>query len=356
MAWMTNKHNYFTRQRGAMFSMDARIALVIASILAGVIGTQAMQRIERSRVETAEQGVVQLMHGLETYYNTVSPTVLPPGNPSTFGSGAGNFASVILDTGIVPDASLVTDPWGNDWIYDTCTVADTIEGIGMNVQYAVLYSMGPDATADSGENDFLSQGSCAADFADWSPQGDDIGMKFNSLEIEQARAEKTKEQLTAVVQALQAYETQMYLRNQQICKDLDDPNVLPAEDNPAAGRSPGCDFDTDGLYDSGEEIKFNYYPRSTLDGNTSYYLVPGAGDDTGAGIPNSNFTVDAQGKDAYNPNSVNDMQTFLQLLGLSNDYLRDPWGRMLCYKSNASSPAATQAPFTASVTYTNTCN
>ena len=327
--------NHFGPQRGAMFSMDARIALVIASVLAGVVGTQILQKIERNRVERTEQGATTLIEGLKTYYQTVALDSVPPGDPSTFNSGTGNFKSVILDTGIVSDADLATDAWGRTWTYDTCSVDHTIEGVAVTVQYVVLYSGGPDQTDDSGSGDFLANATCEANFAAWQPVNDDIGVKFNTFDIERDRVAEMKRKLDTIKAALQSYETQQYLENQSFC-------ATPANQT----STPRCDFDGASGYLPGEEVNLNYFPRSvndTQDTSSSpynYYYIPYGRSATGDEI--SEVT-----------NSQADMEGLMALIGLTADYAKDPWGRLLCYNSNKLN--STQAPFTATVIYSNSC-
>lgn len=329
-------------QRGALFSMDARIALIIASILAAVISVEAMQHIQRSRVETAEAGIQSLMDGLETYYRTVSIT--------TFPANVTDFVADVVDSGIVTDSSLATDPWGHNWVYDTCSTTSTMEGVSVTVQYATLFSDGPDGVDDtSSAGNTLNPSTCASDFANFKPQNDDIGMKFNTLDIERERVEKSRTQLQQIIAALQTYETQMFMRNQTICQAMAAGSYGGAPQN----RIPGCNYNGDATYDSGEEVKLNYFPKSTLDTSAAKYLVPNAGN-TGGGAPNSNFSTDAQGKTTYNPTSATDMNTLMTLIGLSTDMSTDPWGRRLCYKSNVS--LVDQGPYNVSVTYNNSCS
>ena len=322
------KFKGLTRQRGAMFSMDARIALVIASVLAGVVGTQVVQRIERSRVEAAEIGVQQLLDGLENYYKTVSLNSIPPGDPSTFDSGAGNFKSVIVDTGIVSQANLANDPWGRTWRYDTCSANATIEGVLTSVQYAVLYSDGPNLTAESGTGDFLTNAACAANYGAWNVAGDDIGVKFNTFDIERERVSEMKRKLAAIEGALQAYEASRFLQNQSFC-------ATPANQ----ATTPRCDVDGGG-YITGEEVALNYFPKSTNDGTAAAYYIPNGRAATGNELSSVG-------------NSAANITSLMTLLGLSSNYVRDPWGRLLCYESNRTDN--TSGPFTAKVEYTNSC-
>lgn len=324
-------------QRGAMFSMDARIALIIASVLAGVVGTQVIQRIERNRVAAAEEGAQQLLEGLKNYYKTVSLDAIPPGSPDTFNTGTNNFESVIVDTGLVAQDNLNTDPWGNVWTYDECNRTATIEGMAVTVHHVILFSHGPDGVADSGTGDILTSGTCAADYAGWNTAGDDVGEKFSTFDIERNRVEITRERLNAIRGGLGAYEASHFMEAQSECLDK-----LPLAE---------CDFSDNGTYETGEEVGYNFFPRSTNDevangGNwtgthpNDYYYIP-----DGRGAVGSEMDVVG--------NSLPNMQTFVTMLGLNNEYAQDPWGRTLCYESNVTGQTA--APFTVRLEYRTTC-
>lgn len=319
-------------QRGAMFSMDARIALIIASVLAGVVGTQVIQRIERNRVAAAEEGVQQLFAGLENYYKTVALDTIPPGNPDTFNTGTDNFESVILDQGLVAQDNLNTDPWGNVWTYETCNRPATIEGLPVTVHHVVLFSHGPDGVADSGTGDILTSAGCAGDYAGWATANDDIGAKFSTFDIERERVEITRERLNAIRESLSAYESTRFMEAQEECVD----GAPLAE----------CDFDNSGGHNTGEEVNYNFFPRSTNDGTWSgthpddYYYIP-----DGRAAVGSEMNVVL--------NSLASMQSFVSMLGLNNEYAVDPWGRTLCYESNVT--GVDSAPFTVRLEYRATC-
>lgn len=315
-----------------MFSMDARIALIIASVLAGVVGTQVIQRIERNRVAAAEQGVEQLLAGLQNYYKTVSLDAIPPGNPETFNTGTNNFEQVIVDEGLVAQDNLNTDPWGNVWTYDTCSRNATIEGLPVTVHHAVLFSHGPDGVADSGTGDILTNALCATDYASWNVGGDDIGEKFSTFDIERSRVEITRQRLGAIRDGLSAYEASRFMEAQTTC----------------SGSPPAaCDFNNSGGYEAGEEVGYNFFPRSTNDvpphtgtDPYDYYFIPDFRIATGSEISEVN-------------NDLTSMQNFVNLLGLNNEYARDPWGRTLCYESNVTNQLS--SPFTVRVEYKTTC-
>ena len=320
-------------QRGAMFSMDARIALIIASVLAGVVGTQVIQRIERNKVGAAEQGVAQLMEGLKNYYTTVSLDAIPPGgvadafNTST-ATPEDDFESVILDEGLVTQDNLNTDPWGEVWTYDECQRDATIEGVDVTVHHVVIFSNGPDGVADSrtGDvDDFLTDANCATDYADWRAENDDIGEKFSTFDIERKRVDITRQQINAIREGIGAYESAMFLEAQSEC-----PGSLAIT----------CDFDGVDGYENGEEENYNFFPRSSTDSTTSakYFIPDGRAVDV---------TTDEM---ALVDNTIlAEMEAFLEILGLNSALATDPWGRQLCYESNRTERDL--PPFSAKVAY-----
>lgn len=331
---------WFNKQRGAMFSMDARIALVVGSILAGTIGVQVVQKIQRDRLELAEASAFALVKALDSYMNASPNGPMPYGYPSTFDTGTHNFALRVLEEGYAKEGILPTDSWNNTWIYDACQTNMTIEGIVVSIYYAAVYSMGPDGIADSGTNDFLTDATCQADYAAWAPANDDIGTKYTSLELQRDRVLEYKRRAQTVVAALQAYENTLFLENQRFC-------AIPA--NQTNSR---CNWDTTSGYEIGEEALLNYYPRSvldTLDGGASpgnfYYSMNRSGI-LGSTAGNWVFGTLVGGANFTS-------ETLVNTLGLSTEYATDPWGRRLCYHSNAS--GVMEAPFLATVSYATSC-
>lgn len=319
-------------QRGAMFSMDARIALVIASVLAGVVTTQVMSRIERSRVENTEIGLRVLIDGLRTYYINTGLTTIP--------TTLANFRTLIIDTGVVPDRTFNQDSWDRDWSYDTCSVARTIEGVPVTLNYAVMYSSGKDGTAASGTADFLPNATCEAAFGAWAPTGDDIGLKFSSLDIDRDRLARYRTQADAIVKALNAYEARMYQQNNLYCStgaNQGNTGCCNVVALPAAQAG----------YTTGEEGRMNYFPRSSTDAtaasanwnNSAGGFYYNAGRCTSVPAAPANTT--------YTSGTLASMQNLMTLIGMPTAYAQDPWGRVMRYDSNVT--GANEAPFQASV-------
>lgn len=319
---------WFKQQRGAMFSMDARVALVIGSILAGAVGVQIAQRIQRDRVETTERAALAIVEALDNY---ASATPNGP-YPTEYTSGTSSFNYMILDRGgfLTTSQNLSEDAWGNNWILDSCTVNLTIEGIEVPVYYAVAYSPGPDGVFDShtGGNDFLRNAFCQSDYAAWVAQGDDIGAKYTNLELQRNRVLEYKRRATTVVNALRAHETNRFLDNQRFCTQAASP-----------GTNSRCNWNG-GSYETGEEAQMNYYPRSTIDTTTcptTFYFDQKLSPQPTAW--------------SYTPAATT---TLLERIGLTDEYATDPWNRRLCYNSNAAESCT--SPFIATVRYASSCS
>lgn len=338
--------NWLKKQRGALFSMDARIALVVGSILAGTIGVQVVQKIQRDRVELAGAQALSIMKALDNYLSDEPSTLASAvvyGHPSTFSTGTNNYASIVLDGGYASEPIATTDPWGNEWVYEGCATNLSIEGVTVSVYYAAVYSRGPDGIADSGTNDFLVNATCAADYGAWEVANDDIGMKYTNLELQRTRVAEYRRRAQTVLAALQTYENTRFLDNQRFCSN---------SGNQANAR---CNWDTSASspgYDLGEEARMNYYPRSsldTLDSGTSpndfYYDMNGGG--FGGGV-SGHWTFGST------PVGMNfNSELLINEIGLSQEYVTDPWGRRLCYHSN--SGGVLEAPFLATVSYASSC-
>lgn len=314
-------------QTGAMFSMDARIALVVASVLAVSIGGMQMSRIERTKVENTDVAATLILKGIEQFYVSAANTAVP----TTWA----NVTTQIFDAGFVENQTLTTDGWGSAWVYDTCQATNvSIDGtIVPAVNYVAIYSAGKDGTNNSGTGDFLPNGTCAASYGAWSPAGDDIGHKFSTLEIEKDRVKKFTIQGREILDALTAYENRMFIENQAVCSASANPETL--------GR---CDWVDPGgnVYEPGEEGRAHYYPRSSEDGTAAnFYYVPNL-ITAPAGVQNTYSTVAA-------PANNNSMEALMELIGLTREHAVDPWGRRLVYDSNVTD--ALTAPFSISVEF-----
>ena len=58
-------------QRGAMFGMDARIALIVLSVLAATGGISMLSRLAQSKVDATERSLAAIREGILDYYKNV---------------------------------------------------------------------------------------------------------------------------------------------------------------------------------------------------------------------------------------------------------------------------------------------
>ncbi len=293
---MTILNQIFHFQRGAIFGMDARVALIIASILAATGGVTIMSRLERDKVDQTERHLIILREGiLDDYSNTRLTTFAPSLDP-------------LFLSGIVTETNAKTDAWGNNWHYYPLSDTVTVENTRITMQYAVLFSSGKDGVADS------SQPYDAEDFANWEPANDDIGIKISSRDVELERLEEYRARGQLIVDRLATYESSRFLEGAGIC-----------------GGSEAPEWCND--YQGKNHTQFNYYPRSELD--------------TVEGVI---YYSEASGNEnVYMAGDVNDMRRLLADIGLPTTYAADPWGRVLFYDSNITDRE--NPPFTASICY-----
>jgi len=290
-----------SRQSGAMFGMDARIALIVAAILTAAGGITLMSRLDSSKVQAAEKGAEDLRQGLARFYEEVGVNRLPDGLEELFRGG------------LVSDPSLRQDPWGNPWEYSHTTATVKVDGTPITMQLAVVYSRGKDGVADSGGVN--GEG----DFNEWQPRGDDVGVKFVSREIEMRRLAEYRVRAQLVIDKLEAVESAAFLEAQNAC-NAGDAKTLPEWCVNAEGKN---------------YTLFNYYPKSDAD-------------DT-AGVVY--YADKVLGKRTYSSGNLVDMQQLVVDLGLPAAYAQDPWNRVLMYSGNVT--ARTDPPFSAALCFSN---
>lgn len=283
-------------QRGAMFGMDARIALIVAAILTAAGGITIMSRLERSKVEQAELGAQNLRDSILKYYQSVGINQLPPN------------LDILFQSGLVTDPGLKKDPWGNPWYYERFSSTVTLEGNPITVHYAVVYSASKDGVANSPS---LSTDS---DFAQWEPLNDDVGTKMSTRDIEMARLEDYRARAQLIIDKLQTAENAAYVEAQASCTGLKPPDWCTNTNNK-------------------NYTQFNFYPPSNA--NSASGVVY--------------YASDILKKPVYNSGDENDMTQLMNDLGLPSTYAHDPWGRTLHYSSNVS--GRTDPPFSASICF-----
>lgn len=288
--------SHFASQRGAMFGMDARIALIVAAILTAAGGITIMSRLERSKVDLAEVSVDKLRGALLKYYQTVSINQLP------------DTIEPLFQQGLVDDPNLKKDPWGNPWYYEHFSSNISLEGTPITVHYAVIYSGGKDGVANSpGMNSEI-------DYAQWEQGNDDVGIKISTRDIEVARQQEYVARGQLIIDKIESSESAAFIEAQGSC----------------TGNSPPtwC-ADTDGK----NYTQFNFYPVSAADGTDGVVY----------------YQSKVLNKPIYQSGDENDMRQMLADLGLPTTYARDPWGRIMQYSSNITE--RTDPPFAASICF-----
>jgi len=279
-----------------MFGMDARIALIVAAILAAAGGMTMMSRLERGQTEQAEVMLESLRQGVLKHYTTVGINQLAPSVEDLFRSG-------VLD-----NPSLQNDPWGKPWSYEIISSNVMLEGTPITVHFAIIASAGKDGV-------FSSPGLASDfDYAQWETRGDDVGIKLSTRDIEMARKEEFDARGSLIIDKLEAVESAAYVEAQNACEGDAPPSWCEDEE-------------------SKNYTQFNYYPKSSMD--------------TAEGV--IYYATDILGKAPLTSGDPTDMAEFLSQLGLPPAYAQDPWGRVLMYQSNAT--ARTDPPFSASICF-----
>lgn len=283
-------------QRGAMFGMDARIALIVAAILTAAGGLTVMSRLDRSKVEQAEMGAGVLRDAALRYYQQIGINQMP-----------GNL-DALFQNALVADPSLKTDPWGNPWYYQTFSSNVSLEGTMVYVHYAVIYSGGKDGVNASPNLN------SETDYAEWAPVGDDVGLKLSTRDIEMQRKDEYVARAQLIVDKLESAEASAFVEAQGTCGGVEQPEWC--------SNLEGKNY-----------TQFNFYPVSSLDTTEGvvYYA-----------------TKVKEGR-VYQSGNPDDMQQLMADLGLPASYSVDPWGRTLNYHSNMSERS--DPPFSASVCF-----
>ncbi len=284
-------------QRGAMFGMDARIALIVAAILTAAGGVTIMSRLESSKVQAAEAQLEMLRDSLGRYYTQVGINRLPATLDDLFREGN------------LVDISLRRDPWGNAWEYSQTNATVRIEDTPITMQMAVISSRGKDGVAESGgissENDYNA----------WQTRGDDIGIKYVSRDVEMQRLAEYRARAQLIIDKLEAVESASFLEAQNTCAVVE-------------GAPSWCTS-----IDGKNYTLFNYYPMSDAD------MTPGT----------VYYADKVLGKRAYASGNLSEMQQMMIDLGLPAAYAQDPWGRILMFSPNITQ--RTDPPFSASLCF-----
>lgn len=291
-------HRRMLAQAGAMFGMDARIALIVAAILTAAGGLTLMSKMERGNVERAEVGVDLLREGVLKYYQQIGINRMPDNLDQVF------------QNGLVSDPDLKKDPWGNPWYYQHFSSNVSLEGTLVNVHYAVISSAGKDGVNNSPAL------SSELDYAEWQPMGDDVGLKVSTRDIEVARKSEYVARAQLIIDKLEAYESGGFVEAQNACSSNGDD--LPTWCSDQSGKN---------------YTQFNFYPKSDKDTTDGVVY----------------YQTDVVGKQPYQSGNEDDMKRLMADMGLPGNYATDPWGRTLNFHSNITERS--DPPFSASICF-----
>ena len=289
----------FFLQRGAMFGLDARITLVIAALVALVVGLQQTQKIDRLKITETEQRLARIKAASLHYYQDGGffPTDVA-GDLTTFDNNGQPYLS-ISDT---------VDAWGA-----TFTLVD-VAPCGYHVETndssknIYVFSAGPNGVFDY---DYAAESGKACDEHATTVEayltGDDLMIKVSSYEIDSHFYKQAKKQLEEIAAKITALAEHNRIRWQRTCE--------------ATGvATTGCDYDANGAYVKGEEQSMNFFPYATE-------VV------TGCAASRPFYADNASFSRSYTSNNAVSMQALMTVLGLPTSYASLK-GNVLRYDSN----------------------
>ena len=300
--------------RGALFGLDARLALVVGGVMALALTAQTVSRLQGDRISQAKTQVEAIAEGLKDRYQAASSMTFDTDLATLGTSGYLNpFTTLGSWLGFDP----ARDPWGNNLTVAIESGGDTrqLRGFSIPLQLGIVVSAGPDGVFQS-----TVTAPTVASFETWAPAGDDIGIKFNTAADDEKRALQAQAQLRDISQALWAVAQRNLASNSTYCE-------TPA--NQTTDRCDVIDGTTDAYFD-GEERWLNYYPLEVGDTAPSYTTATSGTARTSGNLASMQALV---GTD----------------LGLPTAWAQDSWGRVLRYDSNAYD--STTPPYAAVVWY-----
>jgi hypothetical protein len=310
---MKNLLKLFTNlktKKGAMFGIDARVTLAVTSIAAFIVGVNYVTDINRAdknqtidELNIIKNAVLREYEDTYTFKNIV--TLL-------------NEKAIDLEHGEF-------DVWGNRYLLGYVSQDKTILNSRMNVKYFYIISLGRNAVKDS------TNPTSYAGWESFEAAGDDIILKFDSIEVEKQVAEVEYNQIKLVKNLLENFVADRIKQNQDLCKDK------------SYQELDQCDINQDDEYTFNEELGLNYMPKEIDDTNGSYYITY-----------NTIYNTENKFKSGYINKSSNhqyNMYTFMQVIGGLPDYVLSPRGLVLHFDSNKY--GNTQAPYYGEIWYDN---
>ena len=314
----------FNFKKGAVFGIDARIALVLISIASFAIAYNKQSINESKRLKEVTFNILEIEDALMAEYKkNYHDSVL-------FTTNYSSLSTAQKQEILGGKSHLFKDPWGNEWaIYAFLSDPGFYKALGEDIQPAcfTIVSAGPDGydkvarDYSSGVSDYdgCSMGDVVATYpANFSQQFDDLFYKFTTVGFEIELNKNVNERLDEIKTSLVAYARAEKLNRISHCNELD---------QAAANLDSTCDLDLSGVYEQSELDNANYFPKSTLDLSGAVYANTAT----------------------YNPTVATDMENMLYLIGLPKAYAYDNANRVLYYNSN--DKAATAPEYVASMYY-----
>lgn len=310
------------KQRGAIFGLDIRMAIVIGGLMAVALSAEMISDFEGNRQTRTERTLENLRDALiDRYSGTTSSTFT-----NTLETLYDGQAQNLVRYGEASGAEAV-DGWGQTLAVSTTSATENLLGVSVTVHYGIIVSSGPNKTFNS--STIVAN---RAAYQAWAPVGDDFGIKFNTVLVERDRIVRMREQQRVIMEALAAYAQRREAEHTAICT-ASSCNCNTDANNCTSLGVPYCDRTSDHLYCPGEEKLYNFYPTDTTEAAANSTLA---------------YNV-VRGLATYTSGNLTSMQNLLTLIGLPTALATDPWGRTMRYSSNQY--ATTNPPYTAAVWY-----
>lgn len=282
--------NIIKTKKAVVFGMDARVTLIVTSIMLMVVGLNQFVNIEKNNELETKTDLKLIKNATNIYYNDnyIAPTI----------------DDLLLRRYLNLEKESIninSDPWGSEYILGSIINSEIILGQKMPVKYFYIFSKGKNRELDT---------LIPTDKTSWQnlkASGDDFLLKFSSYEAEKEVAEIEQRQLTIIKFLLQSYVDEKVRENQSFCEQ--EVNQLDIK----------CDINQDGDYELKEELRLNYLPKETDDNQGEYYI-----DTTNYKSGYINTSVSAE----------NNMYSFISLIGGHQSLVKSPRGLVLRYDSN----------------------
>lgn len=300
---------FFKSKKAVVFGMDARVTLMVTSILMLVVGYNIFVSSEKKNINIVKTDLQMIKIATLNFYedNYSVPTV----------------QNLLERKYLSLKDNINSDPWGVSYHLESVTNEEIFNSTKVNTKYMYAISYGNDGVKNTTEP------TTKAEWEALVAGGDDIILKFDSLKIEDKLTKMEFDQLEIVKFLLETYVNKKESENTTFC------NIIS---NQTEAR---CDVNQDGKYDYREELNLNYMPKEISDANGKYYLTI-----------NSVHLTQNIFKSGYINSTVNDqhnMYSFMNLIEGPKELVISPRNLVLHFDSNIYKN--TQTPYFAKVWY-----